>query len=317
MENTQFKFLPRYFAQDAKKKNIIAFIESLDTSKKDDKIAIFEDYFLFGNLYESCNEIMRNKDILANRDIKARVHTVVASTKTSNDLAYVAENIDGVLESLRNQVSTYGTEGDFVKLQEAAKVWEKMNSDTVALVEKLKALIDTNLKKGFGSRQQLKSLEYKTFNDQIAEVEKLLVAGSTPAEVAEKLNVKAGFVEKFSAELIEKTLNQNTANIRTKLSANINRQEIADELKVSRTRLNKFITQKKLAPIAKKKEAPVKQAKKEKNNKETKAEPKTTVEAKVKTETKTANAAETKAKTVRPAEATRATKPADKEKITA
>jgi len=288
MEKIKFKFLPRYAAQNAKQDNLVEFMQSMQTGKKDERIIDFEDFFLFGNIYESCTEIIRNKDLLANRDVKARVHTFVSSTKTSNDLAYVAENIDGVLESLRSHVSIFGNEGDFIKLQEAAKAWEDMNKETETLIKKLKTLIDTNLGKGYGNRQQLKTLEYKTFNDKTDEVQKLLDSGKTVAEITEKLNLKYSLVEKFNSELLDKKLKENSAIIKVKLAENVSRLALAEEMGVTKTRLSKFITTNKLAPVAQPKAKKATPAPKQVENKQAKKPAKKAESAKpVKTVKKT------------------------------
>ena len=269
MENTQFKFLPRFADNKAKQANIVNFLESLDTSKKTDgKINNFEEFFLFSNLYNSCNEIMRNREILNDRDVKTAVHTIVSSSKTSNDLAYVAENIDGVLDSLRSKATSLGTEGNFEKLQETVKVWEETDKKAAKLINDLKSLVDENIEKGYGSKSQIRKFEYTKFEKNTAEVEKMLQDGKTTEEIASALDLRAGYIEKFKSEMIDKILKSSIENIKQKIADNVSRQEIADELKVSKNRLNKFIAEKKLNQITQK---PAKDKKAEKVTKPAKA----------------------------------------------
>lgn len=294
MAKTEFKYLPRFADNESKQKNLVDFMASMNVGKKDDKINDFGDFFLFNNLYNSCAEIMRKKEALADRNIKSTVHTIVSSSKTSNDLAYIADNFDGVIESMREQVAKFGNESDFTKLAEAAKAWEKVNKDAELLSNKLKELVDSNLQKGYGTRYQLKQLERQNFEAKKDEVEELLNSGKTPSEIASTLDLKAGFIMNFESELIERKLNNNITLIKNKIAENVNRADIAEELNVSKNRLSKFISDKKLVDAAKPK---AKTVAKQKQEPTTKVKPANeTKPAKAKTDTKpTADKTDTKA----------------------
>ena len=242
-----YKRLPRFASNEAKKRNIVDFIDSMEVTKtKDGKIKDFKDFFLFSNIATSVDEIMRNEDLLDDRNIKTSVHTLVSSSKTSRDLAYIAENIDSVLESIRDQVARFGNESDFKALTEAAKTWEETQKSVETQIEKLKSVIDSSLEKGYGSRFQLRKYEYTKFENNKAEIEKLLNSKKEAAEIADKLGVKIGFIQDLDIELGRKRLEENRDSIKKKLLDSTPRQEIADELRVSKKRLNKFITDNKL-----------------------------------------------------------------------
>jgi hypothetical protein len=275
MAKEQFKFLPRHIDNKVKRKNLIAYLESMDIDKKDDRINNFEDFFLFSNLYNSCTEIMRNEDALSDRNIKSRVHTIVSSSTTSSDLAYIADNIDGVIGSMREQIAKFGNEDDFEKLGETAKAWEKASEDAKTHIAKLKEIVDTNLKNGFGTRFQLKRLERQEFEEKKDEVEKLLNAGKTPSEIGIELSLKTGYIMNFESELVESRLNTNIELIKTKMVENVSRLDIADELNVTKNRLSKFISDKQLVDAVKKKIEAAKKAEKDTKPKKAKVEPKT------------------------------------------
>jgi len=271
MATTDFKYLPRFANNESKQKNIVDFIASMNVGKdRDNKINDFGDFFLFNNLYNACSEIIRNEDILADRNIKTNVHTIVSSSKISNDLAYLAENIDGVIESMRDQVAKFGNNNEFDKLTEAAKAWEKATKDTEAQIAKLKDLVDSNLEKGYGSRFQLKKLEKQKFEEKKDEIEKLLTSGKTPSEIANELDIKTGYIMNFESELIENKLKDNIELIKTKIAENVSRADIASELNVSKNRLAKFISSRKLIDEIKPKAKP---AAKKKPEQKPKAKP--------------------------------------------
>lgn len=276
MATKKFTYLPRFADNESKQKNIVDFIASMNVGKKNDKINDFGDFFLFNNLYNSCAEIMRNEDTLADRNIKSTVHTIVSSSKISSDLAYIAENVDGVIESMREQSSKLGNEGKFDEMSAVAKAWEKMSKDIEVQSKKLKDLIDSNLQKGYGSRYQLKKLEKQKFEANKDKIEELLSSEKSASEIASELDIKPGFIMNFESELIDNKLNSNIALIKTKIAENVSRADIAEEFKVSRKRLANFITEKKLADVAKPKAKSVPKKKQEAKPKAEKAETKAT-----------------------------------------
>lgn len=255
----EFKNLPRFAEEKAKQENISGFLGSLNLAKtKDNKIADYADHFMFRNLYTACSQIIRNEDILSDRNIKTSIHTIVSSSSASSDLAYIAENIDGVMEAMRNQVTAYGNDGDFAKLTETAKAWENANKEVESFISKLKTIVDNNLEKGYGSRSQLRRLEYSKFEDKKPEIEKLFMDGKTSSEIAEQLKVKNGMVQNFTSELIGKKLDINLDKIKAQLESNNSRVAIATDLGVSKNRLNKFIAENNLVSSGKQIEKPVK-----------------------------------------------------------
>ncbi|WP_294965630.1 hypothetical protein [Sulfurimonas sp.] len=248
MANKEFKNLPRNVSHVDKMKNVTDFLGSLNVSlDSKEKIENYSDYYLFQNLYNSISEIMRNKDLLDDRNIKTNVHTIVSSSSSTNDLAYIAGNLDSVMDSMRSQISFQGTAGDFKKVTETAASWEKANKESTAHVEKLKTIVDTNLKKGFGSRFQLRKLDYATFEENKPQIEILLNSGKSIDDVVTELKIKKNLVEDFSIKLDGKRLNENIESIKEKISENISRVDIAAEYKVTKSRLNKFLTANKLA----------------------------------------------------------------------
>ncbi|WP_457748761.1 hypothetical protein [Sulfurimonas sp.] len=300
-----FKRLPRFAKNETKRENLIEYISSLDVSKKFDKktkrerIGNTNEYFLFNNLYNSCSEIIRNENILADRNTKAKVHTLITTSGLSNDLAFIADNIDGVTESLRTKITAFGNESDFASLKEAATAWEDTSKEITSLVEQLRTIVETNLEKGYGSPRQLRSYESKKINDKKDDVKKLYFSdGKTTQEIAEKFGVRHGLVQLLVDELIDEHLIENADKIKAKLEENISRNDISKEFKTSRKKLAAFIAEKKLVEEkkpAEKKEEP-KKAEKTTAKPAEKKEPKSAAKTKAATTTKTKAATTTKAK---------------------
>jgi hypothetical protein len=301
---TNFKRLPRYANNEVKRDNLVEFVSSLEISKRFDKktkrerIENINEYFLFNNLYNSCSEIIRNENILADRNTKAKVHTLITTSTLSNDLAFIADNVDGVTESLRDKITAFGNESDFTSLKEAAATWENTNKEIASLVEQLRTIVETNLEKGYGSPRQLRAYESKKINDKKDEVKKLYFSDKkTTQEIAEKLSVRHGLVQLVVDELTDEYLLENIDKIKAKLEENISRVDIAKEFKVSRKRLATFITDKKLIeekkPVEKKDEEPKKVTAKKA---ESKTAEKVKTATKTKTDTKTTKSTEIKEK---------------------
>lgn len=281
-----FKRLPRFAKNEAKQGNLVEYISSLEVSKTFDKktkrerINNISEYFLFNNLYNSCAEIIRNENILADRSTKARVHTLVTTSNLSDDLAFIADNIDGVTESLREKITAFGNESDFESLKKTAGAWEETSKEIASLVEQLKTIVETNLEQGYGSPRQLRSYESKKINDKRDEVKKLYFSDDkTTQDIAEKIGVRHGLVQLLIDELMEEHLAENIEKIKERLDENISRNDIAKEFKTTRKKLAAFIDDKELA---KKKDETVE--KKAESKTETTVKPKSTT---AKTATKT------------------------------
>ena len=251
---TKFERLPRFAKNEKKQTNLTKFIASLEVSKKIDektkkeRIVNFEEYFLFNSIYNSCSEIIRNENLLSDRNIKTRVHTIVTTSNLSDDLAFIANNIDGVTESLRNKVAEFGNANDFTALKEAATAWEKTSKEVATSVEKLRVIVETNLDKGYGSPRQLRAYESKKINAKKDEVKKLYFEeDKTTKEIAETYKVRHGLVQLLVDELIDEKLLQNIDSIREKLAEkSISRNDLAKEFKTSRKKLATFIEENEL-----------------------------------------------------------------------
>lgn len=248
-----FKRLPRFADSRKKQENLIEYVSSLEVSRtfdkkiKKDRINNISEYFLFNDIYGSCAEIIRNENVLADRNVKTRVHTLVTTSNLSDDLAFIADNIDGVSESLRDQITAFGNESDFESLKKTAGAWEKTSKEINSLVDQLKKIVETNLEQGYGSPRQLRTYESKKINDKKDEVKKLYFNdGKTTQEIAEKFGVRHGLVQLLIDELANEYLVENIDKIKEKLDANISRNDIAKEFKTSRKKLASFIDDKKL-----------------------------------------------------------------------
>jgi hypothetical protein len=245
---TTFKHLPRFADSKVKKENLIDFVSSLEVSKKFDKkakkerIVNIEEYFLFNNLYNSCSEIIRNENVLADRNTKANVHTLITTSSLSNDLAFIAENIDGVTDSMRSKIATFGNESNFELLTQAAKSWEETSKQVSSLVEQLRTIVETNLEQGYGSPRQLRAYQSKKLNNKREDVKKAYFEDKkTTKEIAEQIGVRHGLVQLLVDELIDEHLHEKTDEIKKRLEENISRSDIATEFRTSRKKLAKFI----------------------------------------------------------------------------
>jgi len=254
---TDFKYIPRYADNTEKRENIVGFINSLEISKKYDKntkrdrIVNIPEYFLFSNIYNSCSEIIRNESVLADRNAKARVHTLVTTSSLSDDLAFVASNIDGVAEALRMKVTAFGNESDFESLKKAVDTWEKTNKEITSVVEQLRNIVETNLEQGYGSPRQLRAYENKKVDENAESIKKLFfIDGKTEQEIAEQFGVRTGLVQVAIQDLTDEYLLENIETIKEKLAQNTPRADIAKDLKVSKKKLAAFITDKKLVDEA-------------------------------------------------------------------
>jgi len=251
---TDFKYIPRYADNNEKRENLVVFLNSLeiskkyDTNTKRDRIVNVPEYFLFSNIYNSCSEIIKNESVLADRNAKARVHTLVTTSNLSDDLAFIASNIDGVAEALRMKVTTFGNENDFESLKKAVDTWEKTNKEIISVVEQLRNIVETNLEQGYGSPRQLRAYENKKVDENLESIKKLFfIDGKTEQEIAEQLGVRPGLIKVAVIELADQHLLENIEAIKEKLMQNTPRADIAKDLRVSKKKLAAFIADKKIA----------------------------------------------------------------------
>lgn len=254
-----FKRFGRFEPSIDKSKELVKTLQSLNLKvDENDRPLNYEDMKLSSRIYEAALEIIMNEDVLNDRTIKAGVQTIVTTSAVSRDVAYIAENIDGILESMRNKVTECGDGNDFAELTKTAKEWETAHKEVSAAVEKLKKLIDTSIEKGFGTRRQLSRAASERFKVNIPEIEKMIDAGTAPDEVAEKFNVRVSHVENHISQYTNQKLIENKTMIAEKIKENVARTTIAEELKVSHKKLNAFIAEHKLAvqPKTEKKRKP-------------------------------------------------------------
>ncbi|WP_152184450.1 hypothetical protein [Sulfurimonas indica] len=251
----KFKYIPRFADNTEKRDNLVEFISSLEVSKtydtkaKRERIDNIQEYFLFSSLYRSSEEIIRNEDIITDRNANARVHTLVTTTKLSDDLAFIAGNIDGVIDSLRTKVTTSGNESDFKALNQAVKIWEDTNKKVTAAAEQLKTIVEANLEQGYGSSRQLRAYESKKINEKIDEIKKLFFTDNkTTQEIADTYGVRHGLVQVIVAELIEENLLNNIEVIREKIASGVKRDELVKEYKTSKKKMTEFVKNNNLLP---------------------------------------------------------------------
>ena len=294
----EFKYVPRFAENEVKRDNLVDFLSSLEISKKyneklqRERIENFPEYFLFSNIYRSCSEIIRNESVLEDRNVKARVHTLVTTSSLSEDLAFIAGNVDGVTESLRNKITSFGNEGDFDSLKKAATTWEKTDKEISSMVDKLRTIIQNNLEQGFGTPRQLRDYENTKLQNATDEVKTLYFEKEkTIQEISEHFKVRQPLVQDLVFELIEENLLENIEDIQSKLNDGVNRNDLAQAYKTSRKRIGAFIEKNKLVIEKKKQEKQEVKSEKAEDAKTTTVED---TKAKTKT-TKTADAADEKA----------------------
>lgn len=245
---TEFKYIPKYGTNIAKQTNIVNFLQSLNVKKSNDrKIENYNDFFLFQHLYTSSSEIIRNEEILSNKNIKSRVHTLITTSKASDNLAFIAANIDGVIDSLRTNVMSFGNDSNFENMDKATITWKKTNKEVETLVKKLKEIIENNLKDGYGNRYQLKRYESKKLDENKDEILKLFFNENKTAEdISEKLTIKKNVLDEHINKLIDANLLKNKDTIIKRIESGDKRIDIASDYKASKNKLNKFFSANKI-----------------------------------------------------------------------
>lgn len=220
----ELRRLPKYAQPSEKQKALIAFIESLDLSTKPHpttkkpQLVNYADYITLNAMFNSCNIIAEKQADLSDRDVKAKAQTLVTSSMLSQNLAFIAGNVDGIIESMKNNIAIFGNEGNFASLTQAAEAWKSTSEEITKLAEQLKTKIEENLEKGYGTSQQIKAYNKQKSLEKKDEIKDLFFAKKkTVDEIATKLKIKDTFIQTVVNDLIDENIKENIKTSRNKL----------------------------------------------------------------------------------------------------
>ena len=266
----------RNATESEKKNNIINFLKELDVSRNNEtnRINNIEDFLIFKPILRAIEEIERNKTDILNFDTDARVHTFVTTSTSSTNLAHVAQNVDGVFETLIKNSTKLGSDGDIESSIANLKVLESGTKEVVKASQTVFKFITSQLEKGNATRFQLRNYEIeKAFNEQ-DKIVSALVAKKSIVAIADELSLDEFAVRMVKGRSSQELLLTQKDEIQKRLDEKVSKKSICNEFDVQGKELNIFIKEQNL-----KYEPPVQPEKKIKQTNNTKKQ-------KVKTETK-------------------------------
>lgn len=247
-------------------------------------------------LVRAASEVTRNLD--------KTVSFVLCSTNSQRELAYIASNIEGILESIKTSLdrsmNSSGTQKDMIELVETH---HKLTNQLTDSTEKLSTLVNDSLKNGYGSREQQERYTSTIIEDNMEKITTDIISGKSLEEIAKELKViPRNFISNLNkAGLKNKLVLDKKEFITTKIKENVEHSKILEELNfheefLNETSLRTYINQWKKAE----KVQSAAKTKKQKNNNYSKKvnEAKKINQSKVKTTTKKVEKKENEDKTI-------------------
>ena len=184
-------------------------------------------------LVRAASEVTRNLD--------KTVSFVVCSTNSQRELAYIASNIEGILESIKSgldrSMNLNGTQDDMIKLIETH---HKLTNQLADSTEKLSTLVNDSLKDGYGSREQQERYTSTIIEYNIEKIIADIISGKSLEEISTELNViPRNFISNLNkAGLKNKLILDKKEFITTKIKDGVGHSKILKELNFHEEFLN-------------------------------------------------------------------------------